>query len=305
MLVVALPHYEFIRVSGADTVTFLQGQVSCDVTALTPERSLTGALCNLKGRVIADFRLLRQGEDCLLQTYSGMARIILDVLNKYAVFSKVDLQLESAMSAAGIMGNGAAEIIAGLVGEAPQPSDGVVQAEGFCVLAIAGPEPRFEIWAANENPNQAKLDALLRQGPAGELLDWQRQDFRAGLLHVTPELSEQYTPQLLNYDISGVINFRKGCYTGQEVVARMYYRGKAKKRLHLFQSDQAISSAAEKPTSNFTLLAQAAPTANDPDGHLLLAVVDSVQENTDGAQLVASDGSRLQKLDLPYLPSAA
>lgn len=300
MLVVALPHYEFIRVSGADTVTFLQGQVSCDVTALTPGRSLHGALCNLKGRVIADFRLLRQDQDVLLQTQPGMADIILAVLNKYAVFSKVDLQLESAMVATGVMGNGAADRVAELLGEAPQPSDGVVQAGGFWVLAIAGPEPRFEIWVAGENPNQAKLDELLRSGPAGELLDWQRQDFRAGLLHITPELSEQYTPQLLNYDISGVINFRKGCYTGQEVVARMYYRGKAKKRLHLFQSDQAVASAAVEPASKFTLLAQAAPTANDPDGHLLLAVVDSDQVDASVAQLVASNGSALQKLDLPY-----
>ncbi len=68
------------------------------------------------------------------------------------------------------------------------------------------------------------------QGPAGELLDWQRRDFRAGLLHVTPELSEQYTPQLLNCDISRESsNFRKGCYTGQEVVARMHVSGRGQK----------------------------------------------------------------------------
>lgn len=293
MLVVALPHYEFIRISGPDTVSFLHGQVSCDVTALTAERSINGALCNLKGRVIADFRLLRQGEDCLLQTQGGMASIVLGVLNKYAVFSRVDLQLEPALTATGLLGGEADAAVSGLLGAAPAADDEVTHGDGICALAVAGPAPRFEIWCTPQQ--QAGLQERLQPWPRGELLDWQRQDFRAGLIHVAPELSEQYTPQLLNYDLSGVINFKKGCYTGQEVVARMYYRGKAKKRLHLFQSDQAITAATT--AASFTVLAQAGPTSHDPHGHLLLAVADSGQV---GNELVTESGVTLKKLELPY-----
>ncbi len=120
------------------------------------------------------------------------------------------------------------------------------------MLAIARPEPPLPgIWAANENPNQAKAGCAAQARPAGRAF-WtgSARISRAGLLHVTPELSEQYTPQLLHYDISGVIDFLQGLLPpARRVVARMYYRGKAKKRLHLFQSDQAISSAAEESTS--------------------------------------------------------
>jgi len=294
MLVVALPHYEFIRLSGADTWTFLQGQVSCDVSALTSSNSQSGALCNLKGRVIANFRLLRQGDDCLLQTQAGMARTVLDVLGKYAVFSKVDLQLEPKISAIGLLGSEAIDAVRKLLGDAPEQDGDQVQGMGLTAVALTGTEPRFEIWYQADS--EAALLEELQGQPQGERLDWQRQDCRAGVVHVTPELSEQYTPQLLNYDISGVINFKKGCYTGQEVVARMFYRGKVKKRLYLFKSEKAIDSA-DPLLDKLTLVEQVAPCSHDPEGHLLLAIVDS--EQADG-ELVTGHGDPLQKLNLPY-----
>lgn len=296
MFAIALPHYEFIRISGPDTVTFLQGQVSCDVTALSAELSLSGALCNLKGRVIADFRLLRDGEDFLLQTQAGMAQVILAVLKKYAVFSKVDLRLETQTAATGLLGEDCAATVEQLLGQVPERSNGVVQRDGISAIALAGSAPRFEIWSqpAQHSSLQQQLQAL----PQGEAGDWLRQEMRAGILHVTPELSEQYTPQLLNYDISGVINFRKGCYTGQEVVARMYYRGKAKKRLYLLQTSQP-AGAVPDGDDEFTVLQQAAPTVHDPEGYLLLAILDEAQ--ADAAALPGTGNSELlHKLSLPY-----
>ena len=84
-----LESYEFIRIRGADRISFLQGQLSCNTELLSAERSLVGALCNLKGRVIADFRLLEIREDIILQCAAGMADKIYATLSKYAVFSKV------------------------------------------------------------------------------------------------------------------------------------------------------------------------------------------------------------------------
>ena len=91
-----LQNYEFIRISGVDRISFLQGQLSCNTELLCAERSLTGALCNLKGRVIADFRLVEHNEDIIMQCAAGMAVKIHATLSKYAVFSKVELsQLQS------------------------------------------------------------------------------------------------------------------------------------------------------------------------------------------------------------------
>ena len=98
MLVIDLSHLEFIRISGPDAEKFLQGQVSCDMTQVTLTSSRRGVLCNLKGRVIADFRIVRYNDDYLLQTQPGMAQKILDTLARYAVFSKVELVRDDSIT---------------------------------------------------------------------------------------------------------------------------------------------------------------------------------------------------------------
>ena len=101
-----LIQFEFIRVSGPDARTFLQGQVTCDTTKITPTQSVLGALCNLKGRVIADFRAAQWGEDILLRVGAGLADPVLAVLKKYAVFSKLTLSKEAELGAVGLLVTG-------------------------------------------------------------------------------------------------------------------------------------------------------------------------------------------------------
>ena len=92
---IEIRNYEFVTVTGPDAKAFLQGQVTCDVEKLSENSALAGAICNLKGRVIADFLLALDGEDCVLRTQSGMAGIIKNTLAKYAIFSKVELSTET------------------------------------------------------------------------------------------------------------------------------------------------------------------------------------------------------------------
>ena len=92
---IEIRNYEFVTVTGPDAKAFLQGQVTCDVEKLSENSALAGAICNLKGRVIADFLLVLDGEDCVLRTQSGMAGIIKNTLAKYAIFSKVELSTET------------------------------------------------------------------------------------------------------------------------------------------------------------------------------------------------------------------
>ena len=234
--------YDYVRLTGADAIGFLQGQSSCDTQKLAPQRCLPGALCNIKGRVIADFRLLQMtDESLLLQTSAGMGQKIIDTLARYAVFSRVELHLTNGPEAVfGIIGDPSTETQASFL---PVPADKmytVQHSNDYTAIRLPGDEPRHEFWC-HTSEAAARLIQLGNLEILSEKSAWERQDILAGVVHVLPETSELYTPQLLNYDLSGVIDFKKGCYTGQEVVARMYYRSKAKKRLFLLRSNQNLA----------------------------------------------------------------
>ena len=245
----ALQNYEFIRINGVDRISFLQGQLSCNIELLCAGRSLTGALCNLQGRVIADFSLVEHKEDIIMQCAAGMAEKIHSTLSKYAVFSKVGLsQLQSkdnsAPVALGIVGKGMDEALSILGLEMPENTDGVSSSETSTVIRVSGLSERIEIWMHTEAEAEQLLVAL-KEEKSDDIGPWLRADIEAGVIHVTPKLSEEFTPALLNYDLSGLIDFKKGCYTGQEIVARMFYRGTSKRRLQLASSSHSISESSK------------------------------------------------------------
>ena len=304
MYVVDLSQHEFVRVSGPDSEKFLQGQLSCDMNQLGPDNSLRGALCNLKGRVIADFRVVREGEDYLLQTGPGMAQRVIDVLSKYAVFSRVSLARDTEFSAVvGLLGDDCGEVMGEHFPHLPEADDALVSAGGAVLVKLPGSLARYEFWSRS----QALTDAL--SGSPADMADWHQEDCLAGIVHTTPDSSEQYTPQLLNYDISGVINFRKGCYTGQEVVARMYYRAQAKKRLYLLRAERALEADAviRQRWEQQDQVAEVLSIANGgriaPERHLAMAVLstEGVEKNAE-LVLEGAGPTRVERLPLPYLP---
>lgn len=305
MQVLSLPDKEFIRVSGADTLKFLQGQVSCDMQALDDSNSLRGALCNLKGRVIADFRIIKDGDDCLLQTNAGMAEKLLAVLGKYAVFSKVELTRdESVPTVLGILGEPDANTLPEKIGLLPENKDDLVSVGSkLWLIRLPGTLPRYEAWCLNTET--ARL--LANGADKASLAQWQEQDIVSGIYHVTPETSEEFTPQLLNYDISGVINFRKGCYTGQEVVARMYFRSTAKKRLAALRVDEPVKLTDSLVCSTagqdkkFSLLACCQIEAATEDYSVLLAVLDvECIADAGSLSLTSAPEAAISVLALPY-----
>ncbi len=254
MPVYALPGHEFIEFSGPDTREFLQGQMSCDIGQLTESRSLPGAICNLKGRVTADFRLAQVGGACLMQTAAGMADTIIATLSRYAVFSKVALRKIDPPLVLGLRGGGYGPALAKLFPELPEADHGCAVSTQMCLLRLPG--ERFELWCVDAEA-VSPLRELFGEWQAGPGADWLAAEIGAGVVHVTPAMSGQYTPQLLNYDLSGVVNFSKGCYTGQEVVARMHFRGKPKKRMFLFESERPLGE-------NSVLGAGAADAGGEP-----------------------------------------
>ena len=240
MKIIELQNFSFIRIKGPDALTFLQGQVTCDMGKLEAGKVLKGAACNLQGRVIANFDLVLDGEDCLIRTQLGMAEILIKTLKKYAIFSKVELILDRQFTRVlGLFGEEGEKLLQETLGAVPKNANNVKIFSDAIITKRPGETERFEVWIRGER----SFDNLKTRSEENESIDsWKREDMLQGIFHITPKNSEKYTPQILNYDISGVIDFKKGCYTGQEIIARMYYRGKPKKRLFLIVSDKSISN---------------------------------------------------------------
>ena len=305
MSFINLDNYQFVRASGPDAIQFLQGQLSCNMQNLSTESTLPGALCNLKGRVVANFQVALVDEDCLLRTTSDMAAAILQTLAKYAVFSKVELSKdESSFQVFGCIGGEASAFLEDKFAVLPEQIGACVSSNLGTLIRLPGSDARFEFWC-RDAVVIAEIENQCDTGSNAAL--WQREDVQAGIIHVDKRLSEEYTPQLLNYDISGVIDFKKGCYTGQEVVARMYYRSKPKQRLFLLASESPVDPADEllqlqgDKTKTAEILSIGASAKGSDEPTLVLAILDTsaVEDNWQFA-LANQSESFLQIQSLPY-----
>ncbi|NKB32068.1 MAG: hypothetical protein GKR91_03120 [Pseudomonadales bacterium] len=305
MQVVELNSFEFVRVSGPDTIEFLQGQLTCNMEALSHEKSLDGALCNLKGRVIADFQIALQQEDCILRTTGSTSQALLTTLSKYAVFSKVELgNDEQNVRAFGFLGADSTDFLIGKFNSLPEHANDSVSIPSGILLRLPGDIPRFELWCTD-----AELSTEIEREFTidSDLSNWHRQDVKAGIIHVDSSASEEYTPQLLNYDLSGIIDFNKGCYTGQEVVARMFYRGKPKKRLYLLAGPELIDANEElqqlegEGVKTAEVMTVSNNTTDSGEPNLVLAILNtSAVENQANFAFSSKPESFLQLQSLPY-----
>lgn len=287
----SLNDYTLVAIEGPDAEKFLQGQVTSDVRQLNESRSLIGAHCNHKGRAITSFRAA-QGEEqqILLRLHKSVLDITQQSLGKYIVFSKAELKVEPAYQLIGLSGDGALKQIKQWFGSAPETNSSLSTELG---IAIGLEGNRFECWIKQ---NHLNLIEGLDLQPCEQ---WQLLDIQAGIGEVREETSETFIPQFLNFDLLEGISFNKGCYTGQEVVARMHYLGKQKRRMQRF----SLSSTNPLPApgsiinegSSDSAKGEVVSAAHVSDQQIeLLAVING--------ELSAPtlNGTGLTKLDLPY-----
>ena len=273
---IEIRNYEFVMVTGPDAKAFLQGQVTCDVEKLSKNNALAGAICNLKGRVIADFLLVLDGEDCVLRTQSGMAVIIKNTLAKYAIFSKVELSTETRFTKIlGVMTDEDEAFLTKNIEKVPECSLSCHISAQAILVRIPGKDKRLEVWVHDEK--RFEDWGIDHDFDAEE--SWNNKDILQGFIHISPQLSEEHTPQALNYDLSGIIDFSKGCYTGQEIIARMHYRGSAKKRLSLLLSKSLIEQDSEviQRQGDKTRISKILAFSNSPnefENSALLSILD-------------------------------
>jgi folate-binding protein YgfZ len=294
-----LSHEGVFAVRGSDASKFLQGQLTCNLNYLSDTQASLGARCTQKGRMQSSFRILLEGDGYLLAMATELLEPQLADLKKYAVFSKSKLTDESAAWVR--FGLGQADATLSTLGlELPPETDAVVRGNGLIAIRVS--TDRAELWAAADQAEtlRGQLSAQLIEG---DLNQWLLGQVRAGIGQVMPSTRELFIPQMLNLQAVGGVSFKKGCYTGQEIVARMQYLGKLKRRLYRLQLD-----AGELPEPGTQLFS---PTHGSSIGEVviaahaqqtieLLAVLQA--EAADGGiiHLGALEGPALQLLDLPY-----
>lgn len=232
-----LRHVGVLAMRGRDAAKFLQGYLTCDANALAPGRWLHGALCNLQGRMVGNFLVSGDAETVLMRMPADVVPLVRQTLAKYAVFAKAKLADETdAWVGLGLLGTDAGAMLAALQLTAADEAGArtPIGSDGRDGEVLARGQGRFEVWLPPAAAHAA-WQVLHASWPADGVSGWNAADIAAGLPWVRAATSGEYLPQLFNLDRTDGVNFRKGCYLGQEIVTRLQHRGEAKRRACRFE----------------------------------------------------------------------
>jgi len=243
-----LDHEALLHITGPDSLTFLQGQTTCDTRKVDTGHALPGAYCTPQGRVVCDFLLGQLSEEhyamrMRADTLAAAAR----TFGKYIVFSKADLDADrNDWQVVACWGDAAGQALAAALGAIPRQRHEALPGDGFVLFQLDDSGKQFEAWIDRDG-HPAHLEALRAALEEASPDTWQALQIRSGIGRVEGPTVEEFLPQMLNYDLTGHVSFDKGCYTGQEIVARLHYRGKAKRRMYLARTPGVNRFAAGTP----------------------------------------------------------
>lgn len=292
-----------IRFAGEDSEVFLQGQLSCDVREATLVRAQYGSYCTPKGRMLATFLLWRDKEGFCMQLPAELQQGIQKRLNMYVLRSKVRLvDASEERVRLGVAGEGAEAAIAELGGSAPQ-EDYAMEAVGPAMV-IRLPGKRFELLVSPDDAPDIWKTVARHCTPVGDQC-WEWLNIQAGIPVITARTQEQFVPQMANLELIGGVSFKKGCYPGQEIVARSQYLGKVKRRMYRVHLDASAAPQAgdalfgqgpAEQSGGMIVNAQPSPQG----GYDALAVILNASVEAGDVRWKAPDGPALELLSLPY-----
>jgi len=305
-----LGHYGLISAEGADTTDFLQGQFSNDIQQVSTEASQLNAYCSPKGRILASFRLFYLKDKYYLEMPQALVEQTLKRLRMFVMRSQVTLDDASdGMARLGLSGPDSEQSISDCGLACPTEVDDAHQTGDVLVLRIPGPSPRFEIHGpvADLIPLWDQLAAKTTSVGADT---WSLLDIQSGLPVIQTQTVESFVPQMVNLELINGVNFKKGCYPGQEIVARMQYLGKLKKRMyraHVDSTDgiQAGDTLYSGSSDNSQSIGNIVNAQRSPaGGYDVLAVIQITEVANGQVRLGDKNGSILEISELPYSLSA-
>lgn len=263
-----------IRVSGNDAVAFLQGQLSTDVEKLTPVQSQLSSWNNAKGRVVTLFRAFRLGDDIYLALPASLQDVVQKKLAMYVLRAKVTLiDASQKLARLGLWGEDAPALLAKAGITVPQHPNDATYTAGVTTIRLHGATPRYSIYGAPDATTVLR-SSLEAECIPGDENGWALANLLAGNPTVYPETTEHFVAQMLDLDRLGGIDFKKGCYIGQEVIARAHYRGGVKR--HLVRA-MSRSTVPLRPGADIHATDQESPVAE---------VVDARQDASSAWQIL-------------------
>jgi folate-binding protein YgfZ len=299
---VPLTDYAVIRASGEDAAEFLHNLLSNDVKNLATDAVRFAGLCTPKGRLLASFHIWHDGPDLLLALPADIQPAILKKLSMYILRSKVKLT-EANVVLLGLAGANAAAVTRDALGATPGPMQ-IANVSGGQVLGLA--TDRYLIALSVENTIAAwpKLTEMAR--PAGTAT-WRWIEIVAGQPRIVAATQEAFVPQMMNMEMPAVsgVSFSKGCYPGQEIVARTQYLGKVKRRMYRAKLDTALPAGTDvfTPESGDQHCGALATVAPSPEGgYECLVVVQS--SGAEAGEIFAGGPALPPRLTLGKLPYA-
>jgi hypothetical protein len=304
-LLANLGYLGVMQVSGDDAASFLQNLLGNDVSKIETSKSQLNSFSTAKGRMLAIFRLFMHNEGYLLR----LPRELLDPVSRrfqmYVLRSKVKIQALEDWVGIGVAGPQATAVLRNsFKTEAAEVND-VAHGVDLCVLRVPGPE-RYEIFAPSETMQTVWPDFRPSLTPSGDT-SWRLLDIRNGIPTVYAATSEHFIPQMTNLQLLDGVSFKKGCYPGQEVVARMQYLGKLKRRMYRveMQTDTAptpgtaivaVDNSGDRPHEAGEVV-----DACQKDQHTVEALaVIPIASTTQSLHLADASGPALELLPLPY-----
>lgn len=276
-----------LTVAGADVRPFLQGQLSAEIEALRPDQAMLTSCNSAAGRVQAVLWLVARSDGVALIMPGSIADSIAARLRKYVLRSKVTIDPVAGRLEAGVVNSTAASgaardvVLAGERSHAEHAGLSFVRLPGHRQVLVLAHAPD---WGAPD--------------PAIEAT-WRLDHIRAGLPQVYPETHEAFVAQMLNLDLLGGISFTKGCYTGQEIIARTHYRGAIKRRMFRFKASCPPPAPGARIVTGGQHAGDVVDAAATEEGCELLAVVSLAQVNS-ALELETHQGATLEQRALPY-----
>ena len=283
-----------MRVAGADAKAFLQSQLASDVELVGPGGGQLSTYCTAQGRVLASLFLWHESSGYLLHLPEDIAHGVRDRLQRYVLRAKVVLtDATDAVRVFGLGGPDSATALRGLAGTPPEAAMSLAQGPAATVIRLG--KELFLVAVPREHWTRAWDQLVAVARPAGTQA-WTWRLIRVGIPMVTAATQEQFVPQMLNLEQLGAVSFTKGCYPGQEIVARAQHRGEVKRRLFRLHADSGTPRPAEgvfRPGESAPCgtVVNAAPAP--AGGHDMLAVLLSDAAGAPSLHLGNPDGPTL------------
>jgi tRNA-modifying protein YgfZ len=291
--VASLVDWGVIRARGADAASFLQGQLSNDVARLGASQARLAGYCSAKGRLLASFIVWQAANDELLLACS--ADLLAPTLKRLRMFVlRAKCELSDASTDLPLFGLAGSQATAWLAEAAPNAVWDRTERDGACAVRLpdAAGTARYLYCGGITPPPMPSLPLAV----------WRWLEVRSGVARVEQATVEQFVPQMLNYELLGGVDFHKGCYPGQEVVARSQYRGSLKRRAFVFDAAAGASPAQEifHSADRDQPAGMVVNAASLRGGHRVLAEVKIAALDSGTLHLGAADGPLLTRTEMAY-----